>query len=418
MDLRTLQLLVLVCLIVITGCGPATVSSVGPTTLPLLTETPQSLQTTRTPQLPLPTARLDTAFVSPVFPSPPIPPQGREELIVFAGRNKQTSSIGLLTSDGQKRRYLTDAGGNDLLPQWSPDGQYIAYLSDRQVPVGEHNQDYDLWLFDLAAERLTRLTRKGLVAYGSSFTAFVWSPGGDKILYETMPGVKTVDLKDKSIETVGEHLTIPFAWSDQGNIAITDIFTGERAALSLAILDSNYVSHFPHVEGYTVGGLYGLYTATSLAWQPNGELLAIGSYTSGRGDWNLKLVKVVKDKVVTQASLVEKFNIIDYGDVTDIAWSSDGMKLAFRLILRLEDEQIYVTNNELTELLALTPTDKLCNYPQWSPDSTRLVVSCRTGDGNSDLWLVNADGSNLHPLTNTPTISEETPMWQPVAHHQ
>lgn len=401
MNLRILQLSLMVCLVVVTSCAQVVTSPVPP--LPPSTETHQLSPSTPQP---------DTTF-TPLAPLSPTPLPSREELIVFAARAEQTT-IGLITSAGQNQRGLTDAIGNDFLPKWSPDGQYIAYLSDRQVPLDKNNEQfYDLWLFDLANGHSTRLTREGQV--DSHLTAFVWSPNGNKIMYDALSiRVEVIELKSQSIDIVGDHFNSPFAWSKQGEIAVTDRFTEPMAIFSLAILNSDYNPILPPEVGFTAGSGYPLNTATSLAWRPDGKQLAIGSYFAGKGDSDLKLVAVVKDKVVDQASLAEKFSVIQESEVTDVTWSPNGERLAFRLI-KEDNEQIYVTNSELTELAALTPADKQCNYPQWSPDSTHLVFSCRTKDDNSDLWLVKADGSDLHPLTNTPTISEETPMWQPLS---
>jgi len=402
MKLRLLQLSLVVCLVIIVSCSRVMTSSITPTLTPL----------TETLQLPSSTTQMDTISTSPVPSSPTLSPS-EEELIVFAERSEQVTTIGLINGIGQNRQDLTGFGGNDFLPKWSPDGQSIAYLSDRQVPLDKNNEQfYDLWLLNLANEHSIRLTHKGRVF--NYLTAFVWSPNSDKIMYSAPRGVETVELKSGSIDIVGDYFGPPFAWSQKNEIAITDSFTEPMAIFSLAILDSNYVSHLPHYPGFTAGGQYGLNTATSLVWRPDGEQLAIGSYFAGKGDSDLKIVAVVKDEVVDQASLAERFKIIQESEVTDVAWSPDGTRLAFRLI-KEDNERIYVTNSKLTELLALTPADKLCNYPQWSPDSTRLVFSCRIKDDNSDLWLVKADGSDLHPLTNTPTISEETPMWQPLS---
>lgn len=367
----------------------------------------------------------ETQIISPT----PTPAESQEDLIAFVGSNEQTTSIGLMTSDGQNVHYVTDDTGNELLPKWSPDGQHLAYLSDWQVPLDEHDQqNYDLWLTDLSDEQPTRLTEEGQVH--KYLTTFAWSPDGDKIMYGTSNGgVNIIDQTSLSIYALGRHFGPPFAWSARDELAIADHFIHPQAVFSLAILNSDYTPVLPPLEGFfRAGGQYPLNTSHSIVWSPDGEDLAIGSYFALRGPSDLVTVSVVEDEVVTQASLAAKFGYEEFRfttfppptEVTDVAWSPDGTMIAFRFIdlndVTLDDddiEQIYVTNSELTEMLAVTPESMLCNYPQWSPDSTRLVFACQgQREGNSDIWLVNKDGSDLQQLTDTPTY-EGQPMWQP-----
>ena len=92
-------------------------------------------------------------------------------------------------------------------------------------------------------------------------------------------------------------------------------------------------------------------------------------------------------------------------------WSPDGTKLAFsRTISPSQDSQIFVVNADGSNVVQLTSTGN--NYgPAWSPDGTKIAfTSVRTGN---DIWLMNADGSNQTNLTaNTPDADFE-PTWAP-----
>lgn len=61
---------------------------------------------------------------------------------------------------------ITHRGGTDILPQWSPDGQQIAFLA------GDHNANFDVYVVDIAALTLHLLQRK-IPRDGS----VAWRPG-------------------------------------------------------------------------------------------------------------------------------------------------------------------------------------------------------------------------------------------------
>lgn len=57
--------------------------------------------------------------------------------------------------DRERRAQLTTAGANRW-PAWSPDGQFIAFVSDRDEPLGE------IYVMDAAGSNVVRVTRNGV----------------------------------------------------------------------------------------------------------------------------------------------------------------------------------------------------------------------------------------------------------------
>lgn len=57
------------------------------------------------------------------------------------------------------------------------------------------------------------------------------------------------------------------------------------------------------------------------------------------------------------------------------------------------------------------PTTYGCFDPIWSPDGQKIVFGRNQDDGQRDLYTVNADGSGLFQVTNTPDISEFNGDW-------
>ena len=64
-------------------------------------------------------------------------------------------------------------------------------------------------------------------------------------------------------------------------------------------------------------------------------------------------------------------------------------------------------------LVQLTTDPKLDSAPMLSPDGTRVAFERTDPDaGNADIWIVNADGTNEIPITQTDQV-EDWPSWSP-----
>lgn len=98
------------------------------------------------------------------------------------------------------------------------------------------------------------------------------------------------------------------------------------------------------------------------------------------------------------------------GDVQTPAWSPDGRKLAF-VSERDGNAEIYVMNADGSEQENLTRQPSSDSHPRWSPDGRKLVfVSRRVG--NAEIYVMNADGSGLRKLTRSPSYDRD-PAWSP-----
>jgi hypothetical protein len=98
------------------------------------------------------------------------------------------------------------------------------------------------------------------------------------------------------------------------------------------------------------------------------------------------------------------------GDVQTPAWSPDGRKIAF-VSDRDGNSEIYVIHADGSEQRNLTRQPASDSHPSWSPDGRKLAFVSRR-DGNAEIYVMNADGSELRNVTRTPS-DDLDPAWSP-----
>jgi TolB protein len=95
-------------------------------------------------------------------------------------------------------------------------------------------------------------------------------------------------------------------------------------------------------------------------------------------------------------------------------WSPDGRRIVSFTNADVPHSVVFTIRPDGTDIRLITsgPTAQNEAYPSYSPDGRQIVFARGLpGQDNSDLWVMNADGSNQHNITNTPNVIEVTPDW-------
>ena len=322
---------------------------------------------------------------------PSLSPDGR--MVVYASALGGNLDLYLLRVGGDRPIPLTTHPADDSQAVFSPDGESIAFRSERDGG--------GIFVMGATGESVRRVTSTG---YDPA-----WSPNGAHLAFTTEPVSDPYARNSKSELWVvdvqsGKKRQIPAAdaiqpsWSPDGRwIAFWENNAGQRDVLIVPAEGGEAI----HVTRDTP-------TDWSPRWAPEGGWLY---FSSDRGG-SMNLWRVAIDSE-SGAPTTEPQMLT--GGVEGFAYpsfSKDGSRFAVMAYERNFEHKLYAIDpanptRAVLEHTIQTPSASLC-YP--SPDGT--VLACRTDGVPEDLILVRADGSEMRRLTSD-SAKDRNAMWAP-----
>jgi len=91
-------------------------------------------------------------------------------------------------------------------------------------------------------------------------------------------------------------------------------------------------------------------------------------------------------------------------------WSPDGTRIAYATNVPGQGIDIYTIGADGTNPTRLTTGAGWEIEPSWSPDGTRIAYTAFP-NGVGDIFVMNADGTGVRDVTNTPQSDDEEPFW-------
>jgi serine/threonine protein kinase/Tol biopolymer transport system component len=306
--------------------------------------------------------------------------------------------IFLMGATGESVRRLTDFGYN---PSWSPDGKELVVATEGIASPGARSNTSQLWKIDVASGG------KSLLVEGDAAQPS-WSPNGHRIAFWGVPPGSAQRVLWTVPAAGGEpvritddlHLNWSPVWSPDGRHLYFASDRGGTMNLWRVPIDERSGETRGEPEPITTPAPW----SGLLSFSRDGRQIV---YATDEGKSNLE--KIAFDpagatvsgepRAVTQGS-----RAVRIGEV-----SPDGRWIAFDTSAPRED--LFVVQADGGGLRQLTDDDFKDRVPRWSPDGSRILFYSNRS-GQYEAWTIRPDGSGLEQLTRTGE-SLFSPIWSP-----
>lgn len=323
-----------------------------------------------------------TSIAPSMNQAPTISAAGIQGRIAFVSDRDGNFEIYIMNADRSEQKRLTNHPADDIIPQWSPDGTRIAFISSR-------DGNEEIYIMNADGTQLVNLTNNP-----AQDKAMAWSPEGTRIAFESDRDnhsnifLMNADGSDL-IKLTNSPIDLGATWSpDSKRIAFShgEIFVVNTDGSNLVRLTE------------TSGGQSG-----SPAWSPNGRYIAFMSFPDGNGE-KIYVMNADGSNLIRLKGGIERcFSPV---------WVPDSKRITFRCCVgegtTCQNWQTWLVNIDGSGLTALTDNSGM---PSWSSNG-KYVAFVSSRDGNTEIYVMNTDGSNPINLTNHPA-KDMWPSWSP-----
>jgi Tol biopolymer transport system component len=324
-----------------------------------------------------------------------------DQRIVYAARMRDRSQGDLWTvkTDGSDGVPIARGAGRDWNPVWSPDGQFIYFVSDRSGSM-------NLWRIPIdEASGKTLGPAQPITTPATSLAHPTISGDGTRIAYSS--ALVTSNVQALSFDPIAGAVTGESSWLTTGSRrwANPDPSPDGRWVAFYSLVDPE-----GHIYVAPADGTGGLRQVTGDAaidripkWSPDGKWIGFFSTRSGRFDiW----------KIRPDGSDLQQ---VTEGGGSYFAWSPDGTRMSvFRNVEEtggIGEVAIFAPDrpakDQKPEDLPSFGTQARFFANHWSPDGTRLVG--QVGAGKSGVAMYSFATRSYEPLSD----SGEWPVWLP-----
>ncbi len=324
---------------------------------------------------------------------PAFSPDGK--LIAFRSE-RDGGGIFVMGATGESVLRLTDAGHN---PAWSPDSSEVAYATEGVSGPDSRWTTSQIWAVNVLSRN------KRLISPGDAVQPN-WSPNGQRIAYWRLNNgglrdIATVPARGGTATAVTDDTAMDWdpVWSPDGRHLYFSSNRGGSMNVWRVPIDESSGRVLGAFEPVTTPSLY----SADLSFSHDGTLLAYSDRISGEELRRLGL------DAASGTGIGEALPMAVPTPAFDPSPSRDGNWLAF--VSGRNQDDIFVVRTDGTDLRQLTDDPYRDLGARWSPDGKQLLFFSNRNRG-FQAWTINADGSGRKQLTEA-ADGMWYPVWRP-----
>jgi dipeptidyl aminopeptidase/acylaminoacyl peptidase len=326
--------------------------------------------------------------------------------------NERRTEIWMVATNGGSARRFT-SGKNDVAPQWSPNGEWLAFISTRGTGEAARPQIYLISPFGGEADKLTDAK--------AGVSSFTWSPDSKRIAYVAQVPLTEAEEKKQKDKDDAQVVDTNFRFSHLWTI---DVNSTERPAKEIVKADLvlsdpqfspdgkqlSYTAHpTPRADDGSRSDVYIANADGSAAprklyenagpdngarWSPDGKWISFSSRDAKNGTLGFPGIYIISAEGGTPRQITPNFD----RSASPAVWSRDGATLYFSAIYRTTS-QLFSVSVAGGEVKMLTAGDAMLGSPTFTSNKDKLAFTRTDLQHPADIYVSSLANFNPTKLT-------------------
>jgi TolB protein len=287
----------------------------------------------------------------------------------------------LAEADGNHEKKLTVFPGNT---SWSADSAKLVFQS---VILRGKTKDWEIFTYDLVTGTMVNVSNRASFEADPAF-----SPDGEQIVFNSNRAgnfeLYLMNLDGSNVRRLTDHPawdSHPVFSPDGTQIIFNSNRENENSDLYLMNVDGTGVTKLTNWESHEEVG--------PGCWSPDGTKIALISDHEGNDDVYVMNVEPYRPSILFAD---------DDANVAAASYSPDGSEIVYQAEMADKSGELRIRDEVSGEVRTLLKTANANLRPAWAADGRRVVFQNKV-EGQTDLFAIDTDGSNLSKFTNDPT---------------